>query len=532
VNPIRQLLRQVRSRMVGEQGLRWSANGAALAALGALASEVIFRRWPLDPQWPVLAFWVLAGTIFALAGWRRAWPSWVEVARLADTRLGGRERLVTALQFAAEGGWLYQRQRQDAAAFAGSARLSDLGSLRWPWRTLLLALAAGLAATVLALLPNPALQQLRQHQVAVAVQNRAGDQVSEIARQAAGQTRPGEDPQKRQALTQDLQKASEAVRKAPDPQSALASLSQAQDQLRELQDPTLGAKQDAAAGAGRALTGNPQAAKAGSALAGQDMKSAQKELNNLAGSLPSMSEQQRQQLADSLAQASASAGGDPKLQQSLKNASDSLKKGDVQAAQQALQAAAQEAQSVGASEDFQGDVNHASNALQQAKGPLAQQASGQQSASGQSQDQGAAGQGQGAGSQGAPGQGQGAPGQGQGAGQAPGQGSGSAGQGQGASGQGAQGGSGSGANGSGGGGGTAGSKPGAGSEKVYVPGQAQGTSGNGTPDGSGQGVQNDLVPYDQVLGQYQSAALSQVDRADIPEQERQLVQQYFNNLSK
>jgi hypothetical protein len=40
------------------------------------------------------------------------------------------------------------------------------------------------------------------------------------------------------------------------------------------------------------------------------------------------------------------------------------------------------------------------------------------------------------------------------------------------------------------------------------------------------------VPYDQVLGQYQSAALSQVDRADIPEQERQLVQQYFNNLSK
>jgi hypothetical protein len=67
---------------------------------------------------------------------------------------------------------------------------------------------------------------------------------------------------------------------------------------------------------------------------------------------------------------------------------------------------------------------------------------------------------------------------------------------------------------------------------VYVPGQAQGVSGNGTPDGSGQGVQNGLLPYDQVLGQYQDAALSQVNRADIPEQERQLVQQYFNNLSR
>jgi hypothetical protein len=67
---------------------------------------------------------------------------------------------------------------------------------------------------------------------------------------------------------------------------------------------------------------------------------------------------------------------------------------------------------------------------------------------------------------------------------------------------------------------------------VYVPGQAQGTSGNGTPEGSGTGVQNDLVPYQQVIAQYQSAALSQVQRADIPEQERQLVQQYFNDLSK
>jgi hypothetical protein len=92
--------------------------------------------------------------------------------------------------------------------------------------------------------------------------------------------------------------------------------------------------------------------------------------------------------------------------------------------------------------------------------------------------------------------------------------------------------SGSGGNASGGGNGTAASNPQSGSEKVYVPGHAQGTSGNGTPEGSGQGVQNDLVPYEQVIAQYQSAALSQVDRADIPEQERQLVQQYFNDLSR
>ena len=65
-----------------------------------------------------------------------------------------------------------------------------------------------------------------------------------------------------------------------------------------------------------------------------------------------------------------------------------------------------------------------------------------------------------------------------------------------------------------------------------MPSQAQGTSGNGTNDKTGQGVQNDLVPYDQVLAQYRDAALNQVDRAAIPESQRQLVQRYFSDLSK
>jgi len=74
-------------------------------------------------------------------------------------------------------------------------------------------------------------------------------------------------------------------------------------------------------------------------------------------------------------------------------------------------------------------------------------------------------------------------------------------------------------------------KPANGTEPVYVPSQAQDT-GNGQNQGSQPGVQNDLVPYEQVLAQYQSSALSQVDRADIPEQQRQLVQRYFSDLSR
>src|SRR5262249_6082989 len=81
------------------------------------------------------------------------------------------------------------------------------------------------------------------------------------------------------------------------------------------------------------------------------------------------------------------------------------------------------------------------------------------------------------------------------------------------------------------GGGSAAGKPAGGTEKVYIPSQAQDT-GRGQNLGSQPGVQNDLVPYEQVLAQYQSSALSQVNRADIPEQERQLVQQYFSDLSQ
>ena len=69
-------------------------------------------------------------------------------------------------------------------------------------------------------------------------------------------------------------------------------------------------------------------------------------------------------------------------------------------------------------------------------------------------------------------------------------------------------------------------------EAVYVPGQAQDSGQSGQPTGTGQGTPSDLVPYNSVLSQYRDQAMSQVDRADIPDQERQLVQQYFSDLGQ
>ncbi len=62
-----------------------------------------------------------------------------------------------------------------------------------------------------------------------------------------------------------------------------------------------------------------------------------------------------------------------------------------------------------------------------------------------------------------------------------------------------------------------------------MPGQAQSTD-QGVNQGGGPGQGQELVPYGQVLSQYQQQAIQDVGRADIPEQEQQLVQQYFSGL--
>jgi hypothetical protein len=518
VKPLDRFLRRARRRILGQEALGWLARGLALFAVLALAVEVLGRRYPVDPAWPLLAACAALAAVVALGGWMRAWPSLPRVARRADTALGGRERLATALEFATAGGLLVELQRADALRLATTSDAAVVAPARLPWRPLAVALVAGVAASALALLPTPALVHLRQQRAAAAAQEQAAEKVEAIAKQITN-SNSSDPPGKKEALTKELQKAADSVRKAPDPASAVASLSQAQDSIRSLTDPNLAAKQAAESAAGKQLAGQPTTAKAGSALAAQNSQQASTELKNLAGSLPSMNAADRAATAQALASAAQAAQGDPQLQQSLQKASDALKNGDVQGAQQALQEAAQQVQQTGQEDDFQGDAAQAVNGLQETKGPLAQAAQRQ---SGQGQSQGQA-QNPGEGNQpgGQPGQGQG-----QGQGNQPGQGL-QPGQGTGANGQ--PGGAGNNNGGTQAGGQKPGGNPG---EKVYVSGQTSSGSSNGQTGDPGSGTDTALVPYSEYLAEYQAQALNQVDRQLIPQQERDLVSQYFEALSK
>src|SRR5439155_10786056 len=182
MKPVRDLLGRVRLRLLRDRAVTWGANGVAAGALLALAVELVYRRWPLDPAWPGVVGAVAIGLVVASAGWALAWPSWAEVARFADARLGGRERLTTALQFAGEGGWGYGRQRDDAVAFAQRADLASLDRVSPPFKVLAVAAGAAAVALALALLPNPALQQLRERRAELTAQDQAAGQVEQVAR--------------------------------------------------------------------------------------------------------------------------------------------------------------------------------------------------------------------------------------------------------------------------------------------------------------------------------------------------------------
>jgi hypothetical protein len=496
VNEVRALVAAVRIRLLRERAAVWVARGLAVAGLAAVALELAVRRWPLDPVWPALLGCAALGATVAATGWSRAMPSLVRVARVADARLGGQERLVTALEFAGEGGWLYARQRQDAAAFALRADLGRLGPFPLPLRTLLLGGVAVVVAGMLALLPNPALRELELQRQVQAEQAQAAGQVAQLARQAQATTHPGETSAQHQALVHTLQQAAQAVRQASSPTSAVAALSKAQQQLSNLTDQSQPARQQAAQAAGQQLAHDASAAQAGKDLASGNLNQGAKALQHLASSLGSLSSQERQQLASSLSEAARAASGDQRLSQDLQRASQALQRGDSAAAQQALQQAAAQLQQTAGQGQFQGDLNQAINGLQQAKLPLE-------------------GQGQG-------GQGQRSSSHGQGSGAGHGRGSAS-GQGQGSSGSGSTGGAGS-------GGGHAGQNGvAAPSDQVFIPGQATSAS-QGVNQGASSGEQNGLVPYQQVIAQYQAQAVQDTQRENVPEQDQQLVQQYFSSL--
>jgi hypothetical protein len=509
------------------QELRWSAarssaaryalHGLLGAALWVLLVVVVARVVPVEQLWRPVALGVSVALVAAGIAWMLVRPRPALLMRTADLRLGLKERLSTAWERRTAAGPMDAVLRKDALEHAARIELSRAYPVRWR-RTEVLAVAAAVLSTIaLAVLPNPMDQVLSRRHADRTAQAAAAAKVQAAAKKLASTATPAPVDAQVQKILQETQAK---IAAAPDPRTALQSITPAEQQLLQLSDPQTPARAASAQNLANNLASTSAGAAAGRALNSSPAQDAQA-VRSLASNLQQLSPADRAELAKALASA-AQQSKDPQMAQSLQAASNALASNDIAAAAQALNGVAGQLDSLQQQESNDQEIASAINALEAARGQLATQA-----------DRDAA-QASAAGAAGTPAAGSGTGASGAGTGNGNGNGSGA--------GNGNGGGTGSGNGGNGGSGGTGGlgqSGSGSGSgtaakstERVYVPAPpAPGVQTNDpTPLGPGEDVP--LTPYPDVIQAYQQAALDATQQSLIPGSEQDLIREYFSSLGE
>jgi chemotaxis protein histidine kinase CheA len=500
---------------------------ALVASLAWIAVVLLIARLtPFEGRALVAAVGIPVVLVIALLAWLIRRPTATILMRLADFRLGLKERLSTAWERRTESGPMDAIQLRDALQHAAGARLATAFPVRVNRGEASLVAVLAIFSLALALLPNPMDQVLAQRQADRLSQARAAKTLQIAEKKVAESTKPTPvDPQ----VQKILQDAASKIRQADSPRKALESITPAEQQLQKLSDPGTPALSSSAQNLANALSATSAGRAAAQAISSSPAKGAQS-VRDLASQLQNLSPKDREELAKALAKASQQAQSS-QMRDSLSKASSSLKSGDTSSAAQALNDVASQLDSLQQQQNTDQAVASAINGLESARQELATQAD--RDAKGQGAQANAR-----AGASASPGAGPGASASGNGNGNGNGNGTGT-GTGSG-TGTGTGSGSGSGTgNGNGGTGGTGGTGAGTGSgsaaqstERVYVPGQpVPGQSQNDpTPLGPGQDVP--LSPYTQVIQAYQQAALDATNQSLIPGSERDLVRQYFSQLGE
>lgn len=430
---VTQALAAVSSRLRRLRWVRHAARGAlvglglALVAVALAHFDWLPERLPLEILLPaLLVLSVGVGTVTALL---RPIPL-MDAARLAESRLGLKERLSSALEFERspraardpEAALLLRLQAEDAAAHARSLNAAEAVPWRWPWEAK--AAAGGLLLLALALwLPNlPALvpPQLRiERQIvrktgdnlekkAAVIQKMADQKHLEGTRKAAadmkrlGHKLATGKLDKKQAMVQ-MSKLTQQMRQAQQkaaqgmPGAGEKSLAQAGQQLS--QSLAAGAKSAGGQGAPKPgdpkqgfnvptngqKSGSPNAAhpsrttpevqKAAQAMRQNDTKALSEQLRQLADKAASgkLSPSEQQQAAADLQKLSSALKDTPmpETQKHTQAAADAMKRGDKQAAASEMRKAADAAEREARAQADQQAMQDAQNAAEDAQSQMA-----------------------------------------------------------------------------------------------------------------------------------------------------------------
>ncbi len=594
---VTQALAAVSSRLRLLRWVRHASRGAlvgiglALIAVALAHFDWLPERLPLEILLPaLLVAGIGAGTVTALL---RPIPL-MDAARLAESRLGLKERLSSALEFERspraardpEAALLLRLQAADAAAHARSLNAAEAVPWRWFWETKV-ALGGLLLLALTLWLPNlPALvpPQLRiERQIvrktgdnlekkAAVIQKLADQKHLEGTRKAAadmkrlGHKLATGKLDKKQAMVQ-MSKLTQQMRQAQQkaaqgtPGAGEKSLAQAGQQLSQslaagaksaggqgapkpgdpkqgFNVPTNGSKSSTTPSAHHATT--PEVQKAASAMRQNDTKALSEQLRQLADKTASgkLSPAEQQQAAADLQKLSQALKDTPmpETQKHTQAAADAMKRGDKQGAASEMRKAADAAEREARAQADQQAMQDAQSAAEDAQSQMA----GASSAGDIQDDSGQPGNGNGKN----PGKGNG---QGQGAGQGFGDGIGQGQQSNGKVGSGK-------GNGGSGGGGKAGGKPsdtGQGSSPIKHLGHTNGDKGtakvyfgkalNAGPSKTGPtrkvggghdpgGAAPSSVPYYNYVAPAKKSAETTMDKEDIPPAYRSDVRRYFQSL--
>lgn len=265
----------------------------------------------------------------------------VEQARFADRQFGLRERMITAVEVA-QGDLVVDseiaaHQLRDALAVAGGVDVTRQLPLKlFPTDWLLPLAVASLLALAL-WLPNPMESVLLEQRAVAALVEEQAATLADLAEAVAAND--ALTPQQREMLLRPLDDAlAELAEPNVSREEAVAALSSAEAELRQLsQDFATTALGEAAQVAAAALGDEGTAAGLAEALESGNGEQAAAAATDLAEALSGLSPEARVELSEQLAAAAETlAGADGPLADSLARAAKALSAGDVATGQQAL----------------------------------------------------------------------------------------------------------------------------------------------------------------------------------------------------
>jgi hypothetical protein len=368
VTSLEAVVHTLRGSDAKSRAMPYLVHAALGAAIWFATVQVAARMLPVDRRLQLVAVGIPAVLAVVAIAWIARRPGPDKLMQLADVHLGLKERLSTAWERRAAVGMMDDLLRQDALQHALRERLVRAFPIRINRREAGAVAIIGLAALALAVLPNPMDRLEAQAQADRASQAKAASTIHDVQNKIGASTNTAPVDPKVQKILSDTAKQ---IQDAKDPRSALEAISPAEQQLRQLSDPQTPARTTTAQNLAGALSATNAGKAAGQALSASPSQGAQA-VRNLAAQLPNLSPQERAELAKALAGAAQNAK-DPAMAAALQRASDALSSGDLAAGAAALNDLAGQLDSLQNQQSNDQQIAAAINGLEAARQALAAQ---------------------------------------------------------------------------------------------------------------------------------------------------------------